>query len=143
MKKIACIFSLLLFIAFGANAETTGDTSHVKTALRIILPENKAGWDYFFQVDGMGTPPLQLTGIENSVTIDNGKKAWKKAYIYAVSTDKTKQTNKYSIKAAGRPIFLLVKGTNGVYVQAKKLRITKYTVLRQAIPEDKRMPWIN
>lgn len=143
MKKFAYIFSLLLFIALGANAETTGDTSHVKTSLRVMLPEDKAGWDYFFQVDGMGTPPLQLTGIENVVTIDNGKKAWRKAYIYAVKNDKTRQTNKYTIKAAGRPIFLLVKGTNGVIVQAKKLRINKYTVLRQAIPEDKRMPWIN
>lgn len=142
MKKTLAILFLLFTATLGLRAEAVGDTSHIKTALRIILPEDKGGWDYFFQVDGMGTPPLQLTGIENAVTIDNGKKAWRKAYIYAVSTDKTKQTNKYSIKAAGRPIFLLVKGTNGVIVNAKKLRINKYTILRQAIPEDKRMPWV-
>lgn len=143
MKNTLAILFLLLTATGGLQAGTVGDTSHVKTSLRVMLPEDKAGWDYFFQVDGMGVPPLQLTGIENVVTIDNGKKAWRKAYIYAISTDKKHQTNKYSIKAAGRPIFLLVKGTNGVIVNAKKLRINKYTVLRQAIPEDKRMPWIN
>ena len=143
MKKALAILFLLLMTMPVLKAKVLGDTSHVKTSLRVMLPEDKGGWDYFFQVDGMGTPPLQLTGIENVVTIDNGKKAWRKAYIYAVKNDKTRQTNKYSIKAAGRPIFLLVKGTNGVIVQAKKLRINKYTILRQAIPEDKRMPWIN
>ncbi|UPT66929.1 MAG: hypothetical protein M0D57_21290 [Sphingobacteriales bacterium JAD_PAG50586_3] len=62
-------FYLCLGHAYGtttlvSNVGIVGDTSHVKTALRIILPEDKGGWDYFFQVDGMGTPHSNLQALK-------------------------------------------------------------------------------
>jgi hypothetical protein len=132
----------LFLIALYTSAQAgIADTIHTVTQVRIILPENTDGWEYYFQVEGVGRPAMKLVGRENSLTVDHGKKTFQKGYIYAVNKAKNRQTNNLTFKLTSKPVYLNVKGSNGVIVNAKRLRPSKYLLLRQQLPERVRMPW--
>ena len=143
MKKTLVVLFLLLTATMGLHASTVGDTANIHTPIRIILPEDTKGWVYYFYMDGQGHPPVQLDGRETTMTVSTNKRSFSHAYIYASNMDINRQTNKFAVKLTGRPVFLMVKSTDGVIVRAKKLTMNKYAQQRMHLPEGKRAPWIN
>lgn len=140
MKNLVFI-ALFLFSLTAAKAGVQVDTTHNKTPLRIMLPADKQGWVYYFFIEGSGKPAIALEGMESAMTLSTNSKKSRMGYIYAVNTDKKRQTNNFAIKLTGKPLFLVVKGTNGIAVSAHKAGINRYSILRNALPEAQRAPW--
>ena len=142
MKRVVALLVMLLSLCSFVKAGTVGDTANIHTPIRIILPEDTKGWVYYFYMDGQGHPPVQLDGRETTMTVSTNKRSFSHAYIYASNMDINRQTNKFAVKLTGRPVFLMVKSTDGVIVRAKKLTMNKYAQQRMHLPEGKRAPWV-
>ena len=141
MKNLVCILLFSLTLSVASKAAMASDTSHLRTHIRIMLPADKQGWDYYFYIEGSGKPAMALEGVEDAMVLSTGQKSYRMAHIYAVREDKSRQTNNYVVKLTGKPVFLVVKGCDNIIVKAHKVGINKYSILRNALPEIQRAPW--
>lgn len=140
MKKALTITLLMLITILVVKAQTAPTVIQTQTTIRIMINDSIAGWQYYFATDDKGHAPVLLTNKENVVTITTTKRN-ANGYIFAKNTDQTRQTNNYSFNLKGKPVFIVVAGNNGVIVMAKRYKIAKYSMLRNALPEAKRAAW--